>query len=496
MQWGNAITYLAETRAQGRETRFGIKDADRTHHLALLGRPGSGRVPFLTNMVLQDIERGTGVLVMDAGGDLAQALLERIPHTAEERLIVLDPSDGEHPYSWNPLDDFRKLPEAVAVPTLADTLASVYQCDDGPLTSRAAAYLLGHSEATFLFLHDIVADQKRRERLLPKSSPDREAFEAALVQSPDTAVSIKEYGQYLGKDTLMRNLLGQSTSKFTLSTLREQGAIVIVDLSHIRMFPTRVTPLTRLILSAARAEAGTSPFAVYMHDCLRYLSERNLERTLLDRNIALTVSDTSHGEESVSREKLLQRAGSVAAFVPQEEDMHLVGRALYPYVAAEDLAKLGEGELIIALAIDSVRSRPFYARGLPFPPRSGVSAQDLRLASRERYSIPRLVADKLFKAKEEPEKKKEDPDSFSGAFRSIFAKRAADAPSPKPADIPTPPAAAAPLPPPPPAAAMPKPPEKGKPNIDGVVRTSAPAEPAEIPEDKLKKMLHVGKTPK
>ena len=493
MKWGNAITYLAETRVQGRGTRFGIKDADRTHHLALLGRPGSERVPFLTNMILQDIERGVGVLVLDAGGDLTQALLERMPHAAEERLIVLDPSDGEHPYSWNPIDDFRALPEEAAVPMLADMLASVYQCDDGPLTSRAAGYLLAHPEATFLFLYNIVADQKARERLLSKSGPEREAFESAFVQSPDAVVSIKEYGQYLGKDTLMRNLLGQGVSKFTLSTLGKQGAVVIVDLSHIRMFPTRVTPLTRLILSAARAEADANPFAVYMHDCLRYLSERNLERILLDRNIALTVSDTSHGEESVFREKLLQRAGSVAAFVPQEEDMHLVGRAVYPYVAAEELAKLGEGELIIALAIDSVRSRPFYARALPFPPRSGISAQDLRLASRERYSIPRLAAEKLFKVKEEPEKKKEDADSFSGAFRSIFAKRATDAPPSKPADIQTPAPPASPLPPP--ATGAPKPPEKKKPDMDGVVRDKAPAEPPEIPEGQLKKMLHVGKPP-
>ena len=490
MDWGNSITYLAEARVNGQAKRFGIKDADRMHHIALIGKPGGGRAAFLTDMVLQDIARGMGVVVMDAEGDLAQTLLERIPKEAAERLTVLDPSDGEYPYSWNAIDDFRALPAAVAVPTLADTLSSVYQCEDGPLTTRAAEYLLAHREATLLFLYNAVTDLKVRERLLSRANPERETFELALTQSADAVVSIKEYGQYLGKDTLMRNILGQSVSTFTLAGLKE-GAIVIIDFSRIKMFPTRVTPLVRLILAAARAEAGlVPPVAVYLHDCLKYLSERNLERTLLDRNIALTVSDASHGEEGVLREKLLQRAGTVAAFAPHEEDVPMAGRAFYPYVAAEDLEKLDEGEIIIALAIDSVRSRPFFASALPLAERSGVSVQDLRLASRTKYTIMRLAADKLFKPqKEESEKKKEeDPGSFSGAFRSIFSKRA-DAPAPGA----KPPEPKTVLPPPA------KPPEKEKKQqIDGVVKDPVPpppSAPAEIPEKKLKKMLRVGKPP-
>jgi hypothetical protein len=453
-------------------------------------------------------------MILDAEGDLTQILLERMPHEALERLVVVDPSDGEYPYSWNPADDFRALPAAAAVPTLADTLASVYQCEDGPLTTRAAEYLLAHPDATFLFLYNATTDPKARERLLPRSSAEREPFEQALAQSADAIVSIKEYGQYLGKDTLMRNILGQSVSKFTLASLKgglpaQAGGIVVVDFSRIKMFPTRVTPLVRLILSAARAEAelallsGQAPVAVYLYDCLRYLSEQNMERALLDRNIALTVSDASHGEEGALREKLLQRAGTVAAFAPQEEDVHMTGRAFYPYVASEELEKLDDGELIIALAIDSVRSRPFFASAFPSGERSGVSAQDVRLASRTRYAISRPAADKLFKPqKEEPEKKKEDdPGSFSGAFRSIFSKRpdgSAPSATPKPAELKTPP----PFPSPSPLPAAPKASEKEKkPNVEGIVRNPPPAPPpaggpSEIPEKKLKKMLRVGKPPR
>lgn len=490
MDWGSSITYIAETRFKGHVVRFGIKDADRTHHIGILGKESSDRAAFLANMALEDIARGAGVFVMDGEGNLIQSLLERIPKDAVERLVVLDPSDGEYPYSWNPIDDFRALPPPIAVQTLSETLASVYQCEDGALTTYAATYMLGHGNATLLSLYELVTDLKARERLLPRTTPERADFESVLAASGDVAVSIKEYGQYLGKDTLTRNLIGQSESKFTFASLAA-GAIVMVDFSHIKMFPTRITPLSRLILSAARAEASLSPVStVYLHDCLRYVSEKNLEQALLDRSIALTVSDASQGESDVLREKLLQRAGSIATFVPQEDDVHMTGRAFYPYVAPEELEKLEKGKLIIALAIDSVRSRPFFASVLPIPARSGVSVQDLRLASRGRYTISRLAADKLFKSqKEEGDKKKEDdPGAFSGAFRSIFTKRAGDVPAtPKPPEV-KPPAA-------------PKPVEKEKlpPSVEGIVKKNtaspAPSGPAEIPRGKLKKMLRVGKPP-
>lgn len=486
MAIGDGITYLAETRVKGEPKRFGIKDADRTHHIALLGRDENARATFLAGMALQDIVRGAGVLILDSEGILTQLILERFPKDAVERLIVLDPSDGEYPYSWNPIDDFRALPPEAALPTLSQTISSVYQCEDGQLSGFAASFLLGHPGMTILFLYDVIADPKARDRLLPKGSAERSTFDAILAVSADAAASIKEYGQYLAKDTLMRNILGQGGSKFTLETLSE-GGIIIADLSRIRMFPTRVTPLSRLILAAGRTRAA-SPVAVYMSGCLRYLSTHELERSLLDRAIALTVSDMSHGEPGTLREKILQRAGTVATFAPHEDDVHLSGKAFYPYIAAEELEKLSAGQCVIALTIDSVRSRPFLANILPLPERSGVSVQDLQLASRGKYTITRLAADKLFKLPEEAKKPTAPDDSFSGAFRSIFTKRAdptggasGGSAIPKPLE----PKPAAPGSAQRPAVAEPVPPK----SVTGV----AEAKPKEIPEAELKKMVRVRK---
>ncbi len=494
MDWGSSITYLAEARVKGQWTRFGVKDADRLSHLCLVGKTGTGKPAFVAHMALQDVSREMGVVVLDGTGNLSQTLLERLPEDARGRLIALDPSDGEHPYSWNALDDFRLLAPEAALPLLSKALASVYQIPEGPLVEFAALYMLAHKDATFLFLYEAVADLKTRERIFPQKTQEREKLEALVVQSADAVSQINEKGKYLAKDVLVRNLLGQSASKLSLSALKK-GSIVVVDFSRIRMFPTRITPLVRLFLFAALAQAGPeTPLAVYVHDCLRYLSPEDLERALLSPNAALAVSDTAHGEEvSAVRAKMLQRAGSVFAFLPHESDLPLVARVFYPYVAPEELEKLEDGHLIVGLTIDSVRSRPFFARALPLPERTGMSHLDLWLASRSTYTGQRLAIDKLFtqkpkeKEEEEKEKKAEEPGSFSGAFRSIFTKRAgADAGDKKTKPAAPAGGAAAPSTKPPDAKTM-KVNEKEK-KVDGI-------KPAEIPEEKLKKMIHVKHKP-
>jgi len=484
MNWGSSITYLGETSVKNASTVFGIKDADRLQHIALVGKMGSGRANFLTQVALQDVERGIGTVLLDGVGNFVQTFLERLPKDAEERVIVLDPSDGEHPYSWNPLDDFRALAHEYAFSPLSDMLASVYQVSRGPLVEFVARYMLQAENATLLHLYELVSDPKARERLLPSAEAKSE-FEALLKDAGDTATLIHENGRYLAKDSLMRNILGQPTSKFTLDVL-EKGGIVIVDFSRIRMFPTRITGLVRLFVHLARLHSTENiPLALYMQDCVRYLSVEDLDKALFDRGLMLTVSDTSHGEEEKTlREKALQRSGTVIAFTPHEMDEPLVNHVFYPYVSPEEFEKLHEGEFVIALTIDSVRSKPFFGSVLPLPARSGLSHQDVQLYSRNLYTLQRVKVDEMFRPKKDDTEKGKDgePGSFSDAFRSIFTKQAGAGKDGKATG-------AAPV------AAAAKPEPKAVPEKKDV-KGGTPVPPAEIPEDKLKKMLHVRKISK
>jgi hypothetical protein len=481
MGWGTGITKIGITAFKGKETQFGIKDNDRLLHLSLIGKTGSGRAGFLTAMMLQDIERGMGAVLLDGTGNVAELLLERLSVDARSRLIYIDPSDAEYPFSWNPLDDIRALPPERSEDFLKSLLISMYRLRPNALSDYVAKKLLSLKDGTILSLYDAVTDIGYRDSIFPPDSPERAEFESAFDASPEAVETIQRNGRYLAKDTLMRNLLGQRTSKFTLQALAH-GAVVVVDLSRVKMFPTRFTPLVRVFAHGARLASVVSslPPSLYAHDVIRLLSDRDLEWFFNERSIAGVISDAVHVEEDKDfREKTLARSGSVAAFAPATYDAPIIERVFFPYIGPEDFHKLDVGELAVTLTIDGVRTRPFFAHALPVPPRENVSRHDIQVSSRERYATPRHVVDQLFVRRKTEKPKEADPAAFSSAFRSIFAKGAQDGASPAAPKIPPKITGAQP------AASAPK--EQAKPAEKADVNT----EPQEVSEEELRKMLHV-----
>ncbi len=471
MDWGSGITYLARTKFKNQMTAFGIKDADRLRHLSVLGRPG-GATTFLATMALQDIERGIGTVILDAGS-VTQSVLERIPESAASRLIFLDPSDSENPFSWNAIDEFRTLPHEEGALLLSQAVATLYRITDSALTSFIAERALADPGATLLLLYELVVDETVRASL---PSAARSVFKSLLEQHADDITTVREQGRYLAKDILIRNLLGQQKSKMNLAGLPE-GGILVVDVSKIRMYPTRVTPLVRIFLHAVRAQARrrSRPVGVYLNECVKYCSSADIEQIFGEPLLALSFSDSIHHEEEAAvREEILTRVGSVFSYTAPPEDLSTVGRIFYPYISPEELAALPEGEMAVALTIDGVRAKPFFASSVPLPPHQGISPHDLLIHSRSRYATSRAKIEEVLHKKMENAEKEKDKDkdkdkdsdsgSFSDAFRSIFSKSAGSTQKP-------------------PAASSVKPAE----------RTQAPprSKTVELEEGELRRMLYV-----
>jgi hypothetical protein len=65
--------------------------ADARQHLHVLGSTGCGKSTFLTHLILDDIANRRGVVVIDPKGDLAGDVLDRLPVSVADRLVVIDP---------------------------------------------------------------------------------------------------------------------------------------------------------------------------------------------------------------------------------------------------------------------------------------------------------------------------------------------------------------------------------------------------------------------
>lgn len=482
MDWGSRVTYLASTAFKDRVVPFGIKDSDRLKHLCVLGKIGSGRADLLARMALQDIERGIGTLVLDASGNLGPLIMERLDADALARLVHLDASEAEYPFSWDIVAEFRARPEGKTL--FFDALASVYGVARDALVESLGEYVLEEAGRTVLDPFLLLTEEKIRDAAYPPESEEAKAFAALKEKHTETADAMSESGRYLMKDTMVRNLVGQKTGKFSLSSLSE-GSVFIVDLSRIRVFPTRISPILKLFTYAMRARLGAGQFAsLYLHDGLRYYRESDAESLVADQRIPLTLSDTVYRESDLPlREKILTRCGSVVTYEPHQADAPLVERLFYPYVTPEELSGLEAGESCALLTIDGVRTRPFFASALDLPERRSISLQDILVESRKKYTTPRTQVDAEFKKQPTKDDKKGQP-PFNDAFKNIFAKRD-------------------------PAKALEmgaKKPDPTRPKEEGSIQKSevavpaapAPTEPAplrEIPEDELRSLLYVSPRP-
>ena len=96
---------IGETIFRGEKKKFHILPEDRLRHLYLVGKTGVGKSTLLENMAIQDIEEGNGILFLDPHGESAERLLRFVPSNRTNDVIYFDPSDTEHPISFNPMDE-------------------------------------------------------------------------------------------------------------------------------------------------------------------------------------------------------------------------------------------------------------------------------------------------------------------------------------------------------------------------------------------------------
>jgi hypothetical protein len=82
---------------------IGLRVADARHHVHVQGVTGVGKSTWLANHVLTEAAAGRGVVLLDCQGDLARHVLDRLPASCGDRLVVLDPTETEAPPAWNVL---------------------------------------------------------------------------------------------------------------------------------------------------------------------------------------------------------------------------------------------------------------------------------------------------------------------------------------------------------------------------------------------------------
>ena len=218
---------------------------ERTRGLYVIGKNGTGKSTLLENLIVEDMEQGIGVCVLDPHGDLVDAVLERVPKARAAGIVVLDVADTEHPFGLNLFavsdPNNTKLVDR-AVSQLLEVFDKLWgPLDEKPLMAnllRHCAYtLIANPGFTLAELPLLLTNDAFRQELIQfVTNEETQLF--WQYEYPSDRKQQREYrSSTMNKvsaflsNRIVRNIIGQSTTTVDFRQVMDTGKCVLVRLA-------------------------------------------------------------------------------------------------------------------------------------------------------------------------------------------------------------------------------------------------------------------------
>ena len=387
----NQVVYFAETDSRNRRLKFGIKQKDRSRHTYVIGKTGMGKSTLLENLAIQDIQAGRGISFIDPHGKTAELLLEYVPKERIKDVIYFAPFDLDNPISFNLLEDIGPDKRHLVANGLMSVFKRIWQDAWSArmeyILNNTLLALLEYPNATLLGVNRMLSDEPYRKQVVENiSDPSVKAFwtqEFAkygpkYMQEAGAAIQNK-IGQFIA-NPLIRNIIGQPKSSFSLRDVMDEKKILIVNLSKGKVGESNTNILgsmviTKIYLAAmSRAditerELESKPnFYLYVDEFQNFANESFADILSEARKYKLNLIVANQYVEQMTEEvraAVFGNVGTMIAFRVGAFDSELLEKEFSPYFLGEDLVNLGFAQIYLKLMIDGVTSRPFSAKTLP-----------------------------------------------------------------------------------------------------------------------------------
>jgi len=168
----NDVTYFAETNFRNERRKFGIKRDDRRRHFYVVGKTGMGKTVMLQNMIVQDIQRGEGLAVVDPHGELIEEIIGSIPTNRINDVVYFNPADLEHPIAFNILeavgDEYKHLVSSGLMGVFTKIWANMWSARMEYILNNCILALLDSPGNTLLGINRLLVDKDYRKKIVSK----------------------------------------------------------------------------------------------------------------------------------------------------------------------------------------------------------------------------------------------------------------------------------------------------------------------------------------
>ena len=418
---------LGHVPGQEKERAVVYPTPDRARHCYILGATGTGKSTLLLNMILQDIRNGEGVTLIDPHGDLYNQVLESIPAHREKDVVLIDPSDFDHPVGINflecPDSPFRDVQINFIVNEMIKIFDRLYdlKITGGPVFEqymRNALLLIMDScvdGATLLDVPKVFEDDTLRDHFTKhcnnrtvvnfwKKQAERAGGEASL--SNITPYITSKLNQFT-TNSLIGPIIGQKTSTIDFRDIMDKGKIMLVNLSK-GLLGEMDTQLLGMLITGKLFSSAMGRIAVpadkrrtmflYIDEFQNFTTEsiihllseaRKFGLSLTVANQNLTQLIQAQGKPPIL-DAVLGNVGTMLFFRMGVVDAVKMETVIRPEMGPDDLQELPDFHVAARILANNIPQRPFVFSTLPAPERNRPSSAAHILAfSRTLYAAPK-----------------------------------------------------------------------------------------------------------
>jgi hypothetical protein len=262
-------------------------------HMLIVGMTGSGKTTMMERMILQDIDAGRGVGLIDPHGDLYDKIVQQIPKSRSNDVVLFDLTDTEYPIWFNILENTHHQFPSLIASSIVGVFKKIFGYSWWPrleyVLRNATLTLLEQEGSTLLDLTLLLSDEDFRKKYISKvKNPFLRHFWAdefnTLSNTKQTEVVspiLNKVGQFLSVP-LIRNIVSQPQSGFSPRWIMDNKKIFLANLSKGKIWEDVSEMLGSLLVSKFQLDVMSraviepekrEPFRLYVDEFQNFATD-------------------------------------------------------------------------------------------------------------------------------------------------------------------------------------------------------------------------------
>ncbi len=382
--------YLGDNIYRGKKTPVYMKQEDRRRHFYIIGKSGSGKTVTMQNKIVQDMQAGHGVGLIDPNGDFAEWALSHVPEDRIDDVVYFNPSDMERPMGLNMLEAKTEEQKDFAAQEMISIFYRLVSDPSmiGPMFEHymrnVMLTLMADQEnpGTLMEIPRMFTDDQYAATWIKKlKDPVVRAFwEKEMAQMTQQTKSdmlgylISKVGRFV-ENEMMRNIIGQPRSAFDFREIMDKEKILIVNLAKGTVGEMNANLIGMILVTklqmaafgrASEDESTRKDFFLYIDEFQNFVTDSiatilsEARKYRLDLIVAHQYLGqlTKNGDPKI-RDAVLGNAGTICCYRIGPEDSEVLAKEFAPTFTAHDLMNPPEYSAYIKLLVDAKADTPF-----------------------------------------------------------------------------------------------------------------------------------------